>query len=386
MNVCAICEQGIAENQLPISCIFCIKFFHADKELNCAEISPTEIKVVALTKVVPKLLYKCKQCSTKSDSNLNISNGRLENLLENLNKSISNFNKTVLTIQKIDEKIINIESAQNKLVKETLPSIIDRLTKLENKNINKTNNQPIGNVNNDLSSVDFQHKILAELDQQILKRKNVIVINLSDKNNLKEDLKYIKELLQKINLPSKNIKVNRIGKYFQGKNRLLKITFEHDYNAIFMIKSAKKIIKHTKEKIFITNDKTEEQINYERNIKLNFNERSKDEENLCLRYVNSILTIVTKEKEVNADDTSNTSLSTDLSITLSNESTLPSIDETPSNVNLQTQTTINASNNSNNHNKIINSDNQIKENASTSKNVEVNMKQMTNQKTNYKKN
>ena len=213
----------------------------------------------------------------------------------------------------------------------------------------------------------------------MLRRKKVIVINLSDKNNLKEDQKFIKELLQKNNLPSKNIKINRIGKYFQVKNRLLKITFENEHNAIFMIKSAKEIIKYTKQKIFITNDKTEEQINYERSIKQNFNERSKNEENLCLRYVNSILTIVTKEKEVNTEDTSNTSQLTDLSSTLSNESTLSStaIDETLSNANLQTQTTKNANNTSKKPNKIINSSNQVKVNASMSTNEEVNMKQMT---------
>lgn len=284
MKVCKVCKLKIHSNEKFVECILCSEFFHSDtKEKNCAEISPTEERVVALTSVQPKLLYRCVECFETGNSSLNINSKKFSNILDQFNASILSFKEATETFKELSDKVKKLQSSQQEIIQDKLPEINDRLSRLENKNIKDADA---------LDAITTQ-KIISEINEQKNISKNVMIFNLKEYADEKKNSNQVIKLLKNNNISVNNITIKRIGKYNAEKCRPVKIIFKNYYEAIKMIKKSRIIARNSKKNIYITNDKTKSQQQLEKEVSQELRSRKeKGESNIVKKYVNSIPTIV----------------------------------------------------------------------------------------------
>lgn len=297
MKTCKICNVRIHSNEKSVQCISCAEFFHSDtKDKNCAEISPTEERVISLTSVLPKLLYRCTECSQNSNSSQYINSKKFSDILDQFNTSILNFKEATETFKGLSEKVNELHQNQQEIIQDKLPEMNKRLSELESKSSSQDNSH----------DVIATQKIIAEINEQKNLSKNVIIFNLKDSPDEEKNLKNVNKLLKNNNINVKNISVKRLGIFDENKCRPVKIIFRSYYDAINMLKKSKAIMKNSKQNIYITNDKTKSQQLVEKKVIQELHSRrEKGEKNIIKKYINNIPTIVTIDEPLESDNEPN---------------------------------------------------------------------------------
>ena len=301
MVTCKICKEEIQQNDsLYVKCVSCGLYLHANTKMNnCAEITASEEKVIIL-KATPKLLYRCSECAIN-----NIANTGLTEMMSKFNEAVVQLNSATENLNKYTEDLKNIKDEQTNILSK-LPVIEDRLSVLENKQSS--------------SSTNVQD-VIAEINLQKIKEKNVMIFNLHDHKDTQKDLDYIKKFLSNNNVNTNNISMKRIGIFNKDKKRPIKLFFKTRYEAFNLLKKSKIIASKSKHKIFITNDKTIAQQQYEKEIRSQLKTRiDNGENNLKIKYINSIPKIIEvftedsdNENTISDDDKSNKSFDSQVS-------------------------------------------------------------------------
>ena len=287
MVTCKICSEEIYQQDLYVKCVSCSSYLHADtKNKNCAEITASEEKVIIL-KTTPKLLHRCSECTINNKATTG-----LTEMMSKFNDAVVQLNSATENLNKFTSELKNIKDEQNNILSK-LPIIEDRLTVLENK---------------PSSSSTCVQEVIAEINLQKIKEKNVMIFNLHDHNDIQKDLEYIKKFLTNYNVNIKNLTIKRIGIFSKDKKRPIKLFFKTRYEAFNLLKKSKIIATNTKHKIFITNDKTIAQQQYEKEIRSQLKQRiDNGENNLKIKYINSIPKII----EINYEDSDNENTNSD---------------------------------------------------------------------------
>ncbi|KAF5289113.1 hypothetical protein FQA39_LY15215 [Lamprigera yunnana] len=187
------------------------------------------------------------------------------------------FNGLEVKFNGLDSKIDNTLIT----VKEKLCELDDRVLKLEDNNVYLLEN------------------VISEINKRNSKECNCIIYKLEDSENaVKKDIELFKNLLACCNdEPSFNIndiKLIRLGKKFKsGVDRPLKVVFPNKDCLHWFFHNKKMIIEKSKKSIIITGDLTNAQRDFRNKvlseIKLH---REKGEDNLFMKYINGIPTIV----------------------------------------------------------------------------------------------
>lgn len=293
---CKKCNLSIFEDEKYVICIVCDDYFHAFKEKNCAGLSPTEERVISLSTIQPKLMYRCDRCSTLKISTLLNNTDRFAQVIDNFNTSINNLSVVTNSLQEATDKINKIEDSQKKFLEDKLPIIEKRINNLENSSDSVNNN----------NKHQYMQEIVSEIYQQKQLEKNVMIFNFKDNSNKSNDLKNIKDLLTKNKIKINNISIIRLGKFTDNKNRPIKISFKSKEEAFRMLTSSFKIVKSSEQKIFITNDKTKNQLQLEKDVKAEFFDRKNNgDTNIKIKYINSIPTIIEVEPSVADSESDN---------------------------------------------------------------------------------
>ncbi|KAJ8681528.1 hypothetical protein QAD02_017320 [Eretmocerus hayati] len=135
------CGKGF-DNCLIVNCIYCRKFFHAIE--NCADLTASEIKVVAL-KTNVSMVYECMQCK----------NNGLTCCAETMGVSKNNLDMIKDSVAKIDTSTVNLDSTRRE-VSELKKSIDDQIPSIQGAAAANT----IGPIIVTLNSPEDAHLIL----------------------------------------------------------------------------------------------------------------------------------------------------------------------------------------------------------------------------------
>lgn len=142
------------------------------------------------------------------------------------------------------------------------------------------------------SSVPYE-EILAELNEQNLRKKNIIMTGIEEPHSTNpkerhdyvtmEVLKHLNQILENCSEP---IKIIRVGKYKQNVNRPVKVFFESEETVKFILRNKTKV---SNDAIKMFADQTPyQQIQY-KNLKDELNQRtSNGEENLRIKYIKGV--------------------------------------------------------------------------------------------------
>ncbi|KAF5280843.1 hypothetical protein FQA39_LY17947 [Lamprigera yunnana] len=191
------------------------------------------------------------------------------------------FNGLEVKFNGLDSKIDNTLIT----VKEKLCELDDRVLKLEDNNVYLLEN------------------VISEINKRNSKECNCIIYKLEDSENAaKKDIELFKNLLACCNdEPSFNIndiKLIRLGKKFKsGVDRPLKVVFPNKDCLHWFFHNKKMIIEKSKKSIIITGDLTNAQRDFRNKVLSEIKlRREKGEDNLFMKYINGIPTIVSKDE------------------------------------------------------------------------------------------
>ncbi|KAF5283227.1 hypothetical protein FQA39_LY17374 [Lamprigera yunnana] len=191
------------------------------------------------------------------------------------------FNGLEVKFNGLDSKIDNTLIT----VKEKLCELDDRVLKLEDNNVYLLEN------------------VISEINKRNSKECNCIIYKLEDSENaVKKDIELFKNLLACCNdEPSFNIndiKLIRLSKKFKsGVDRPLKVVFPNKDCLHWFFHNKKMIIEKSKKSIIITGDLTNAQRDFRNKVLSEIKlRREKGEDNLFMKYINGIPTIVSKDE------------------------------------------------------------------------------------------
>lgn len=161
-----------------------------------------------------------------------------------------------------------------------------------------------GNVNRADSDTVSSEKIIAEVEERQRRSYNLVLFNLpeSGKNTDIEQVADDVDRAQKTVLPddtnNENLKIvscSRLGKFTDGKDRPLRITFACPQQATAVLKKYKRI-----RDLYLNRDLTRLQQNESFSVRSEFRDRKqKGEDDIVLKYSNGIPKIVKSSKPKN---------------------------------------------------------------------------------------
>ncbi|KAF5294523.1 hypothetical protein FQA39_LY13377 [Lamprigera yunnana] len=177
------------------------------------------------------------------------------------------FNGLEVKFNGLDSKIDNTLIT----VKEKLCELDDRVLKLEDNNVYLLEN------------------VISEINKRNSKECNCIIYKLEDSENaVKKDIELFKKLLA------------CCKKFKSGVDRPLKVVFPNKDCLHWFFHNKKMIIEKSKKSIIITGDLTNAQRDFRNKVLSEIKlRREKGEDNLFMKYINGIPTIVSKDESFN---------------------------------------------------------------------------------------
>lgn len=134
--------------------------------------------------------------------------------------------------------------------------------------------------------------------------KNIVLYNIEESESLSDetekynlDLEKIDTALKVLNLGinSKDIKIRRLGKFFEGKKRPIKVFLSNKESALKAIKNKRKLNEQHKD-IYVSLDQTAMQREYYKKIRSELVSRKGDgESDLFIKYINNMPTIAKRQ-------------------------------------------------------------------------------------------
>lgn len=241
MSECSVCENEIRTNEAVIICDNCKKPLHT----LCSNLSRSEIKFL---KSDDRLLsFNCDACkNSKTDI-------------------ISELQKVVTQLQ---QEIINLKNANS-------------------------------NVNN---KDDMMEVIISEMQDRQKREANVIIYNIPEstkqivEEKIKDDVNIVQNIITETGTDVtkiRSIKVTRIGKFTDGKERPVCVNVNDKYTALNILKNKKKV---TNKNFKIFSDQTKRQRSYLLSVQNQLKELvAKGVTDKTIKYVNNIPTIVSAD-------------------------------------------------------------------------------------------
>lgn len=244
--VCQNCARSIGDRESTIVCDNCKLLVHA----SCSNLTPEELKKRALRQTVRNLKYFCDKCNDHSD--------------------------------------------QFKELKNILQALTIRFTSLEDK-INNFENKLLSS--RDVPPTLFE-EIISELQDRTRRQNNVIIYGLDENpNSTLGDMAAVNNVMNitsnadHIITASSVIRLGKIG----SKPRPVKVVLPNPFIARTVLKNKKRLLNSTYKTVKIQDDLTKRQLTYLQQIRNDLNERiAKGENNLTIRYIKQIPTIVEK--------------------------------------------------------------------------------------------
>ncbi|KAG5871311.1 hypothetical protein JTB14_015910 [Gonioctena quinquepunctata] len=231
MPVCSTCKRSLEED-LVIICDGCKRNICCD----CPKLFSTELRCMTLKK--KKLIFLCDECE-------------------------QGFRILPVLLNKIE----NLEARIGEL-KEMKESQIETQTTSEQIN----------------SSVQLEH-VIAEIEERKYCAKNVIFKNISESSNSNraernaEEMQTILGLINNVSITDTHVKVQRIGKFGNGLNRLLKVTFANSEDAKEVLRSKDKL-----KPVMIFGDQTKKQRAYYKQVKEELNRLIANGDDIPTKY------------------------------------------------------------------------------------------------------
>uniref|UniRef100_A0A2A4IY01 Uncharacterized protein n=1 Tax=Heliothis virescens TaxID=7102 RepID=A0A2A4IY01_HELVI len=188
-------------------------------------------------------------------------------------------------IDEINNEIENIKSASN-TNQTKIKHIEDQIQQLKNM-------QPVETTPN--SPVTHREALMQELKDRCEREKNVILVGIPEKNEKdikarqNHDCNEVTKLTStlKSDCP-KPIKTVRLGRYIQDKNRPLKVYYNHTEFPKYLLRNKTSL----PENIHVYADQTPTQKQYLQSLREELKMRTDDGEDLIIKYIKGIPTIV----------------------------------------------------------------------------------------------
>ncbi|KAJ8667842.1 hypothetical protein QAD02_009505 [Eretmocerus hayati] len=276
MSLCNTCGKGF-DNCLIVNCIYCRKFFHATEK--CADLTASEIKVVALkTKV--SMVYKCMECKDNGPACCSETIGVIKSDLDIIKESVA----------KIDTLTVNLDSTRRevselkKSIDDQIPSIQGDIVQLKNDMVAVQNQMKSDNAS-------VSETIYHEVQERITKSKNIILFKVPEVPNILQEIQQVQEILKDTPVNTSNIQAHRIGAPAANTTRPIIVTLNSPQDAHLILKNKKRI----DQRYIVALDKTKMQQAQYKQAKSELVQRMSDgEEDLMIRFVNNIPTVVKK--------------------------------------------------------------------------------------------
>lgn len=165
--------------------------------------------------------------------------------------------------------------------------------------------------------------IIKEVEERLMKKNNIILYEVVDKNNIQDDFKSISNILAKIDLIVNIKNFSRLGKYDDKAEKprplLIKLGSSDEVASVF---KNRKLFTNIK----IGNDRTKKQRDLYKKASIELNSRTNDgEENLFIKNINGIPTVIENNKnnnkrKANNDDTPESLIDLDVNVNLNKKS------------------------------------------------------------------
>lgn len=243
MNNCANCARTVPVDQRKISCADCNQFLHFE----CLGIPIDDAK--RLTRSTSKSIRincnKCLQNENKLDA--------LMNLVRGISDKVNSF----------DSRLLKLEG------------------QLQNTNY----------LSNERGFEDCVQESLARLKKET----NLILSGLSEPTNgniEEKDMETATDLIKKIDPAANIISVRRLGKVQNNRSRLLLLNFSSSATVKSLLRNKNKLAGTKYSKIKLQEDQTKHQLDYLKNIGLELQQRNYNGEQLTIKYIRNLPTIV----------------------------------------------------------------------------------------------
>lgn len=235
---CKACRAPIPAKAIALSCIFCSGVFH----IKCVNITKNQYDILIS---VPGCIWKCTGCTEKESDN-QINNGELIKAIENLQT----------TVNMLQEDIKALKNEKKK--------------------------------DNEICSAEM---IISEISERQKRERNIIVYKMEESN---DDVSKVTDIIKRIapNVETTNLKAFRLGRSQIKKLLPLKVQLSSREDVFSILKNKAKL-RELNINVIISTDQTKMQQDYYRKIKSELDGRKDNgEQNIYIKYVNGIPTIV----------------------------------------------------------------------------------------------
>lgn len=264
-----------------------------DHECECAtEMKEIRAELSRIGLLFEKYAISNEQIMTKMQESLTEVKTDITNLKscnEQIAASIRENTKQINEIKTSTSGMIT----EHRELKNTVSQLEKQLSSGEHNTVKHSSESSTFNFQNQLF---LNETIIKEVADRNYREKNIIVVGLpeqraaSAEERVSRDEADILKMTSQLNqdLP-KPIKILRIGKYFPGKSRGLKVCYETAVPAKYLLRNREKL----PENIKIFSDQTPAQQKYLKNLKEELIRRQNDGENeLTIKYINGTPTII----------------------------------------------------------------------------------------------
>ena len=261
MTIFKICDGEIDKNENKyIVCIICQCSFHAhysndDSTKNCAAVNASEFKLIEMKRKQCLFVYRCVSCTEKDDMVIS----RLDNFISDLNKIIVQMDTYKDNLQLLPElcagiKLLNSERIPR--LEDNMNNVCNSVIKIQTEtipNLELKLDNHISETNNNTQNLEdnVANAVIREINERNYKEKIVIVYNIPDNNNLKEDKKTFLSLIPNTDQDFSYVKVSRIGSFLKGKNRPIRIATNNTDHVSFILSNNEEIGKKAFKKFLI---------------------------------------------------------------------------------------------------------------------------------------
>lgn len=249
---------------------------------NCAELSTTEIRFVAMaSRILP---YLCKQCiGVFKEFPI------LKRRIEELEVEVKHLKEGVRSSKQSYADVIKLNTDHSEALKNTMQEL-ERKVEV----ISKPENVP-----HNSETVQLEPTI-QELQEREQRAAHILIFGVKESDKVARDERIESEnkavgtILRKISGNNDcQVKIRRLGRYQQEKVRPIRVAFQNKADALSILKQKNKLGDQAGTGVYIKADQTLKQRNYLNALIVELESRmTAGEKNLKIKYVNSVPKII----------------------------------------------------------------------------------------------
>lgn len=268
---------------------------HEIKEIKCELARMTSIleKYVTSNQLI---MNKIQESITEVKTEITEMKSTHEKTINLLHENINEARAQVNEIKSVSS---NIATEQN-VIKNHMTLLENKISMGENKLI--TMQSELGNkpttttLSQSISQPCIDERMIRELKERNEREKNIIIIGIPEQTTIPVDQRIANDEAAVISITSsikndntKPLKVIRIGKLQEGKNRLLKVCYNEPHTAKLLLRNKNKL----PENIKMISDQTPAQQKYLQGLKEELQRRQANgESDLTIKYINGVPNIL----------------------------------------------------------------------------------------------